>query len=77
MEPSPPTETNDSCRSIPAGVFCFLGGAMLIVLLVIVGVVFCALLIRWLGKGPPPPPPPWGTRIDAERDGESNDRARR
>jgi len=63
MKPSPPTETNDSCRDAPAGVFVF-WEAMLIVLLVLVGVVCCALLVRWMLKGPPPPPPPWGTKTD-------------
>ena len=55
MKPSPPTETNDSCRDAPAGVL-FFEGAILIVILVIVGAVCCALLIRWIVKGPLPPP---------------------
>jgi hypothetical protein len=63
MKPSPPTETNDSCRDAPAGVLLF-EGAILIVILVIVSAVCCALLIRWIMKGPPPPPPPWGTKTD-------------
>jgi hypothetical protein len=45
----------------------FLGGAMFIVLLVIVGAFLGALVIRWIVKGPSPPP--WGTRTDDERDG--------
>jgi hypothetical protein len=55
----------------------FLGGAMFIVLLVIVGAFLGALVIRWIVKGPPPPPPPWGTTTDDKRDSESNDRGRR
>jgi hypothetical protein len=35
------------------------------VLLVFIGVVFCALLVQWLLMGPPPPAPPWGTRVDS------------
>ena len=50
---------------------------MSIIFLGIVGAVFCALLIRWIAKGPPPPPPPWGTRIDGKRDHESDDYGKR
>ena len=70
MKPSPPTETNDSCRVAPAGVFVFVGdvdrsfGHM--------SVVWCAMLIRWILRGPPPPPPAWGTKTDdkCEESGE-------
>lgn len=73
MKPSPPTETNDSCSAFPAGVIVF-GGSDVHRSSGDRGRLFCALVIRWVVKGPPPPPPPWGTRTDDERDGESNDR---
>lgn len=69
MKPSPPTETNDSCRWDPlAGVIVFWGRAMLTAFLVLVGAVWFALFIRWILNGPPPPPPPWGTASGSRDD---------
>jgi hypothetical protein len=59
--------TNDSCGSFCRS-FCFMATAVIVLTL---GALSLAALIRMMLTGPPPPGPPWGTsRVDDPRHDE-------